>query len=276
MTTYSQVQASNSQAQPVPFNGGTNLLPGDKSSKAIVQICDFSVSGVPSTGYTLDATQFIHSRAIAGIQSLYIDNSLNNAAVVVTNSSFNQAISIPAGYQGYFPILAALGSGNKFTIACPDGNQLATVLFLNVLMPLAVWSAVLVPTTSGTIQPVSDAILEACVYAARLNVRNIEAACADVDHSSTIAVGGVAQQVMPANANRRGYRIQNMDGNAGKTNEPLWICTTGNAVIDGVGSMILNPASSTTYGGGSIDGKSTNAISIIAATAGHQYYAIEW
>jgi len=274
-TTYQTIQAAIAQARPFPFSAIGQLLKGDKRPVAITVKCDFGATGIPADGYYFDATQLIQMGAIAGIQSVFVDNTGNNANVTVSNPSFNQVIAIPQGYQGIVPILAAEGSGNKFYITSPTGTGQVIVQFLNVLLPLAIWAGINPPTTSGIIQPVSDAILEALVIGGRFNTRQIEAQCTDVDHSGSLAAGNTSQLLMAANPNRRGYRIQNIDPNFPA--EALWVNTAGAAaVIGGSGSFGLAACASIGYPGGSIDGKSSAAIHIIGLSAGHLFSAIEW
>jgi hypothetical protein len=83
------------------------------------------------------------------------------------------------------------------------------------------------------------------------------------DRSGTIAAGGVAQQLAPANAARKSLTVQNVsDGD-------LWINEIGNAAaIDSAGGWKV--------GAGQVFAVSTNrAVSIIGATTGQKFTATE-
>jgi hypothetical protein len=272
MTTYAAVQAAISQAQPVAFHGGTNLPHGSKSAFAITAQCDFSASGVPSQGYVIDTTQFANKLQMKTIQTVYIDNSQNNGYVDVVNPLFNQSFSLPAGYQGYFPILAPLISGAKFYVTS-TGNQLANIIFLNSLMPLASWAATVTPPSTGLPLAVSDAILDATVSNNRVNSTSIQAQATAADASGTIATGGTAQLLMAANNARRGFFIQNIDPNDA---EGLWFGFANTITPGSPGAYGLGAASGLTYPGGSFQGVASNAIYIVAATTGHKFSAFQW
>ena len=273
MSTYAAVQGANSQQRPQPFSGGANLLPGDSCPKALLQIYDFAASGIPAAGYTSDMTQLVALGNFKAIQTLYIDNSANNGYAAVFNPAFGQSVSLPPGYQGYFPILTAIGSGNQFAISS-TGNQIVKVQYLNVFMPWANWAATVTPVPVANPIPVADAILDGTVAGGRQLVTAINGAITTVDGSGTIASGGTAQVLFVANPARRGYRVQNIDGSLPA--EAIWINDTGTATVAGAGSYGLAAAASAAYPGGSYDGQSIAAVSIIAATTGHKFTAIQW
>jgi hypothetical protein len=271
-TTYAAVQAAISQAQPVAFHGGTNLPPHSKSAFAITAACDFSASGIPSTGYAIDTTQFANKLQMKTIQTVYIDNSENNGYVSVYNPLFDQTFALPAGYQGYFPILAPLISGSKFYVTS-TGDQLANIIFLNSLMPLASWAATVTPPSTGNPLAVSDAILDATVSNNRVNASTIQAQATATDFSGTIATGGTPQLILPANASRRGFFLQNIDS---VNNESLWFGYSNGIAVASPGSYGLGTASGAAYPGGSYQGNISNAIYAVAATTGHKFSGFWW
>jgi hypothetical protein len=272
MSTYAAVQAAISQAQPVAFHGGTNLPHGSKSAFAITAQCDFSASGIPSTGYAIDTTQFANKLQMKTIQTIFIDNSQNNGYVEVSNPLFNQSFALPAGYQGYFPILAPLISGSKFFVTS-TGNEQVSVIFLNSLMPLASWAATVTPPSTGNPLAVSDAILEACVSANRINTTEIQAQATAVDVSGTITTGGTAQLLLAQNNARRGFFIENIDPTA---QEGLWFGFSAGITPGSAGAYGLGTSSGINYPGGSYQGIVSNAIYIVAATTGHKFSAFSW
>lgn len=269
--TFQSAQNDIRNVQALPFVGGTNILKGE-TPKAVPCLCDFSATGVPAAGYTIDVTALMNRGVLRSVQTLYLDNSANNGYLTVSSPTFSQSFSLPPGYQGYFPVIAAEGSGGIFYVTS-TGNLPATVTLLNVLFPIGIWPATVTPLVPGLTQPVSDAILDATVSGGRQLVTSKAAQFTATDRSGTIAVGGTQQVLMAANPARQGFLLQNTDS----TNiEGLWINPTGAAVIGGAGSFELSAGADINNPGGSFQGVYSGAISIIAATAGHKFSAIEW
>lgn len=271
MSIYSAVQGAINQAQPQAFAGGSNLMRGD-SPKSITAPCDFAATGIPAAGYYWNPQYFLQAGYIKTVQCVYIDNSLNNGPVTVSNPQFNQSFVLAAGWQGYFPCIAPFLSGGNFLITS-TGTGLCNVLFLNVQMGIGQWAGTATPINPGITQPVSDAILDATVVAGRQNVRSLAAQFTAVDRSGTIATGNLSQTLMAANAARQGYLIQNLD----TTGESLWYNPTGGAAAaNTVGSFCLTPGSTVQFVGGAAQGVTSNQINVVAATAAHKFSAIEW
>lgn len=271
-TTYAAVQQLIRAASPLPFVGGTNLLHADRSSKMIPCRCDFAATGIPALGYTIDATPYFQQGSISSVQTLYLDNSLNNGYLTVQNPLFAQSFSLPPGYQGYFPCLVGKGSGGLFYVTSPGaGTGIAVVALLNVFLPAMMWPALATPITPGLTQPVSDAILDATVSGGRVLTRSLPSQFTATDHSGTIAVGGAAQIAAAADAARVGFLIQNLD-----ITEGLWISLTAGAVIGGAGSFELAPGADSNFPGGVFQGVVSNDISVNATTAAHKYSCMTW
>lgn len=84
------------------------------------------------------------------------------------------------------------------------------------------------------------------------------------DRSGTITLGGTAQSLAVANDSRHGLRIQNISAG------DLWINTTGaNAAVAGTGSFKI--ASGATW-----DLTTSGPVSVIGATTGQQFSAVEF
>lgn len=272
MSIYSAVQGAINQAQPIAFAGGSNLMRND-SPKAIQASCDFSAAGIPATGYYWNPAYFLQAGYIKTVQCVYIDNSLNNGPVTVSNPQFNQAFTLSAGWQGYFPCIAPFLSGGQFLITS-GGTGVAVVQFLNVQMGCAQWAATATPVTPGITQPVSDAILDATVSAGKQNVRTVFGQLTAVDKSGTITTGGASQVLAVANANRQGLELQNVDS---ANLEGLWYNPSGGACTPGgAGCFELAAASSAQYPGGFVKIVTSNQVSISATTTGHKFSAIEY
>lgn len=278
MSTYQQVQGAIFQAQPIAYAAGENLLRGEKGPFAIPCACDFGATGIPATGYIIDPSRFYNNGTIKTIQSIFFDNSQCNGQTQVFIPAFNQLFTLAAFQQGYFQILAPLLSGGVMTVTSTATSGVANVLLLNTLMRTATWSAIASGSTGSV--PVSDAILDATVSAGnaptatRQTVKTVLAQLTAVDRSGTIAVANTSQVLAAANAARQGVDLQNMDG---ANLEGLWYNPSGGAaVVGGIGSFELAAASSPTFPGGFATIRTSNAIAIIATTAGHKFSAIEY
>ncbi len=82
---------------------------------------------------------------------------------------------------------------------------------------------------------------------------------------------GVSTQIMPANAKRRRYRIQNLS-----TTEMLWVNDNGTAASAATpGSYALAPAAANAPGG-YYEFFSVFAVSVYGATPGHAFSAAEY
>lgn len=88
------------------------------------------------------------------------------------------------------------------------------------------------------------------------------------NRSSSITIGGTAQNVCAANTNRRGWSVQNLSA------ENLYVNDLGTAHATDGASMTIQP-------GGYLCSQpneevAKGAISIIGATTGSKFYAREW
>lgn len=255
---------SNTTLFATPIDNGRVPKEGPRS---ISITYDFS-AGVQS--YQTDMTSVKQLGKITALQSVFIDNSVNTQPIVLTVAGTNQSISVPANYQGVFPLF--VGGQALFTVTS-TGNKQATIQYCNVEQSASLWQAIAVPfNPSGTIT-VTDPILDNTVSNNRQNVTTMSAALAITDRSGTIAAANTAQVLMAANAARQGWSLQNID----EVNlEELRYCQTGNATTNAPGSFVVAAAGGLNYPGGFVQGSGTNAISIIGATAGHKFTATEW
>lgn len=92
---------------------------------------------------------------------------------------------------------------------------------------------------------------------------------AAVDGSSTITLGGTAQNLFAGATPANGFEVVNPDAT-----EDLWISDSGTAIANGVGNIRV------AANGGSYvtpDGmRPFHAVSIVAATTGHKFTARSW
>lgn len=255
---------SNTTLFPVPVDSGK--IP--REGPAYVPV-NYDFSG-GTQAYTTDMTSIKQAGKISAIQSVFIDNANNSQPVVLKVSGTNQSISVPANFQGVFPILV---TGQALFTITSTGNGVASLFFGNVAQAAYMWQAVAIPLNVGGTLATADAILDATVANNRVSVTTTAVAANMTDRSGTIAAGGVAQQLMAANPLRQGWAIQNID----EVNiEEVRYCLTGAATIANVGSFVIAAAGGVNSPGGYAQGVGVGAISIIAASAGHKFTAIEW
>jgi hypothetical protein len=91
------------------------------------------------------------------------------------------------------------------------------------------------------------------------------------DHSGTIAVGGTAQQLMPANSNRAGVLIQNQHAT-----EALWVRFQS---VTGTDASAAEPSIQIPAAGGQFllpEYADPSLVSVYAVTTGHPFTAKEW
>ena len=98
--------------------------------------------------------------------------------------------------------------------------------------------------------------------------------------SGTIAFNGTAQNAINGTSTVHGFSIANIDASTGG-GEPLWISFTGTAAVNSPGSFPLPAPATTSFANmGSYTTPtgfgSNHALSVVAATAGHQYSCFTW
>lgn len=246
---------SNTTLFPVPMDIGKVPREG---ACAVPAVYDFS-GGVQA--YDTDMTAIKQLGRISMVQSVFIDNSNNTQPIVLSVSGTKQSISVPASFQGVFPVI--VGGQASFHVTS-TGNGIANIYFCNVQQAAFMWQAIAIPLNlSGTLAT-ADAILDATVSNNRVNTTAYEAPATLVDASGAIAAGGTAQNAAAANIARRGFLLQNLDAA-----EELYVRLTGASVIGGAGSFVLGPYAS-------LQGVGTGAISVIATTTAHKFSLVEW
>lgn len=137
------------------------------------------------------SAQLQNVQGIEGIQSVYIDNSLNAAPLMILLDT-GQNITCPAEAQAIFPIFFS-GEMLNATFTCAGGFA-ASVIFLNTREQAQQWSTKVFPggtfTVSGTVGTYA--------YTG-----------AFTDNSKALTTGGTSQQLIAANSARRGLLIMN-------------------------------------------------------------------
>lgn len=241
--------------------------PPTHGSKAIPITYDFS----QGASWNTDLSLLKQQGKIGSVQSVFIDNSQNNQTVTITMTGLGQRISVPAGYQGIFPVFVT--DKPVFTVDSA-GNGIATIAFSNAHQNAAMWATS--PSqvnVSGTIAT-TNAALDPTVSGNRINTTSKPAVIAYTDRSGTVAAAGVSQQLLAANANRVGFIVMNIDA---VNQEDMGINLTGGAAsIGAAGTLTLAASGGAGYPGGSFQGAGTGAITVVAATAGHKFTCVEW
>ena len=242
--------ATNLAIQPVD----TGKTP-HRGAKAVPVNFDFSLNAA----YDVDLTQLKNLGQIEIVQSVFIDNSQNNQAIVVTVFGTTQSIAVGPTSQGVYPILVT--DKARFTVSSA-GNGKAQIQLINAQLPPAQWASSAVQFNPvGTIQ-VQDAILDATVTNNKVQVLMTEAPDTVTDNSGT--VGAASTQAAAANANRQEFLIQNLDA--------------ANLLGVNLGAVaaIGSPGTYTLYPGASLKMNGTAAINVIASGAGTNYTLKQW
>lgn len=92
------------------------------------------------------------------------------------------------------------------------------------------------------------------------------------DRSGTITTGATAQNAAASNAARKFLEIGNPNNNIGSGGLSLWYSLVGAAAPNGQGSVELVSGGVARYDGTFVP---TSAVSVVAATTGHKFYAAE-
>lgn len=209
------------------------------------QVVSLDLNLVSNDTSIVDFTVSEFASVIEFIQSLYIDNSLNASSVTVLMDVTNQKITIPPNSQAYIKILGSERGKFTFTSA---GGVTVPVQFCNFPTDTIIWSV----NSSG-----SGAVTASITPAAA------------TDGSTTITLGGTAQNILGGVAPVNGFAVYNSDA----TND-LWISETTTAAPNGVGSIRV-----AANGGGyetPITRKPLGIVSIYGAVTGQKFTANKW
>lgn len=108
-----------------------------------------SVGGMPSTSRVfafnqaltlgqvieLDLSQYNNQNRLANVQGAFLDNSAGTAPLVFSCGG-GQSISVPAGYQGFFPVY-----WNATYLCKLSGSGVVNITLVNFPTPAAVWNS---------------------------------------------------------------------------------------------------------------------------------------
>lgn len=166
----------------------SNALVPAKGPKALRVPMDMTAAA----SYDVDLTSFVNGGALGGMQSMFVDNSLNNAQVIVTFSGSSQKITIPPLSQGVYPVLANPNTP-QFNVASSGGTGSVILFAFDFASVYFQWTA----SGSGALI-VSDAILDACVTANKMNVIDTTLIAL---MNTVISAGLLAVQTTPSRGN---------------------------------------------------------------------------
>lgn len=130
----------------MPLIGSQNLLdlptfngkvPND-GPRTIPVTADFSVSSV----WTLDLSLQTKLKIVGFLQCVFIDNKDSDAPLYIRTSGIRQTVCIPGRSQAYVPLLLS----DSPTVELESASGAPMIMhFLNVPMPLHVWSTLTQP-----------------------------------------------------------------------------------------------------------------------------------
>lgn len=150
------------------------------------------------------------------------------------------------------------GQGERIDAVVTSGNVANYKLGVGTVTPgsqAASWAGSATHTADGVVGA-SDGVIV---------VRSLSAAA--VDKSGSLTSGGTAQQLAAANTTRHYLLIQNIDGS-----EDMWVSFTGTAAGSTAGSFLIPAKGMLAFDGNYVP---TGAVSIVAATTGHKWSALE-
>jgi hypothetical protein len=110
---------------------GNATIPAE-GPKAIPYALDFSAV----QAYGIDVLNLFQNRLLSVIQCVYVDNSNSGSQLILTMTGTQQTIKVPAGAQGYFPVLSPT-SGQINAVSL--GGVVVKLDLLNVPMSAGVW-----------------------------------------------------------------------------------------------------------------------------------------
>jgi hypothetical protein len=118
--------------------------PAKKGPKALPYKLDFTATQL----FTLDFTGLELQEFLEGVQTIFVDNSLNTATLIITCSNTGQIVTYPAKSCGYATLLQPIpGTIDIFT----TGGVVINLQLLNFHIDPMIWSVspVAAPTTGG-------------------------------------------------------------------------------------------------------------------------------
>lgn len=148
-----------SSANSKPAFGVFNGLAPEELPKGLPYTYDFSTDTAVSFDLQLENTNGI----IQMVQSVYVDNSDNNAALTLRFTITGQRLVVPANSQGIWPVIAPLQTQITASTT-PAADLRVHIILLNVPMPYTQWGPITVNTGAITAQTEATATAAAPAY----------------------------------------------------------------------------------------------------------------
>lgn len=244
---------ANNQASYTPQNVPTGNPPDCKIGRRAIHITiDFSLGAI----FTADLSQAQQAGGFDSLQTIYVDNRNGAGGLKIDMGVTLQDITVPAGAQGYFPVLQ--NNPPRLTFQALSGTPLIDVQLLNFFVPPGIWY------TSGL--PVNDLTLAAVISGGAVNVNSTPLTLTGaIDATGTITTGGTAQTLFAADAGRKRFIISNPS----TATEILQFRykSSGTGWIDLLAGETWDEDSTAVSG---------DEIDIVAATTGHVFTAWRW
>ena len=99
----------------------------------------FNLDLTINASQTLDLLLLQQLTKIDFVQAIFVDNSLNNAALTITVDQTNQKIVVPIKAQAYFPLLCPERA--KITFSMTGATSIIPIQLLNVPVAPGVWGS---------------------------------------------------------------------------------------------------------------------------------------
>lgn len=106
-----------------------------EGSQVVPLIVDFTIES--PANFNLQDLQM--KQKLEQVQSLFIDNSLNPAALSITSRGTGQVMTVPGFWQGYLPVLCT--ASNPHLSFLTTGTPTVNVQLINAPMPAEMWPA---------------------------------------------------------------------------------------------------------------------------------------
>lgn len=136
--------------------------------KALRAVSDWSLGNA----FTVDLTLAQQNNRLSNVQTIYIDNSANDAAISVIVAGTLMNITIGAGWQGTFPVLSP--NPPSFVLQSA-GTGVTIIYFMNAPLPCLTW-----PSAGGTFTfdgsgalIVTDQLLDSTIVNNAVNVQEL-------------------------------------------------------------------------------------------------------
>lgn len=191
---------------PLQVSLGASPKEGPKS---IFYALDFTAQSTQ----TADLTAIQQATRISAIQTVYVDNSANTAALNMFVATTNQTLTCPGKSQGYFSLIVSDKLSVTFT---SSSGAVIYIELLNVAMNTTVWAATTPPSTdvNGNLL-VRDTVLDSAVAGGYFQSENFDMVSGGVLTPHTIPSKMITTNLKAAGAispfvGLPGFKVRNL------------------------------------------------------------------